>query len=130
MNSRPLVAMDYAALQVAMDKDPFHPGEWKVSHFEGQCAEVFEDLKGPVVYVLYTGHGETGLRISTVWNDSLDVHRNARAIVFLVRQTADRARQIGIKELVFSTTHAKLATFCSKVLGFTSKGGDEYGLLL
>jgi hypothetical protein len=62
----------------------------------------------------------------TVWTAPNDKHRNARAIVFLVKAVASRAAGAGFKELVFTTKHPPLANFCCKVLGFKSIGQDQY----
>lgn len=125
MKNRPIYNSDLPALEAAIAADKFHlPGTWKVNDFAG-FSEVFEDSHGPVVFVVYAKEGNR-LRISTMWTAPDETHRNGRAIIFLVRSAAERAKSAGFKELIFTTTHDKLANFCRKVLGFTSIGGNEY----
>jgi hypothetical protein len=130
MNNRPIYDTDLPALQAAIDADTFHPkGTWKVNDFMG-FSETFEDSHGPVVFVVYTPEPQSRLRISTMWCTPDEVHRNGRAIIFLVRSAAKRAADAGFNELIFSTTHDKLASFCERALGFVSVGNDEYVLPL
>jgi len=128
LNNRPIYNTDIPILQKAIDDDTFHPGRWKVEDFKG-FSELFEDSHGPIVFVVYGKEGER-LRISTMWTTPDDSHRNGRAIIFLVRSAASRAASSGFKELIFTTTHNKLANFCTKALGFEGIGDDEYVLSL
>ena len=126
MKLRPIYTTDISALQQAIDADIFHPkGTWQVEHFRG-FAELFEDAHGTIVFTRYEPEAPQRLRIMTVWTAPNDKHRNARAIVFLVRAVASRAAGAGFKELVFTTKHPPLANFCCKVLGFKSIGQDQY----
>lgn len=127
MKSRPIYNTDIATLQRAIDGDKFHPGEWTVEDFKG-FSEVFEDSYGSIVFVVYREESEKQLRISTMWVTPDETNRNGRAIIFLVRSAAERAAAAGYRELIFTTTYAKLANFCMKVLNFVSIGGDEYVL--
>jgi hypothetical protein len=61
---------------------------------------------------------------------SPDAPENARFIIFLVRSAAKRAQESGFVNLCFTTSHNKLANFCSRVLGFEHIGGGEYVLPL
>ena len=129
MKNRPIYNDDLPTLQPAIDADKFHlPGVWKVNDFRGH-SEVFEDSDGPVVFVVYTPEGKR-LRISTMWVTPEAVHRNGRAIVFLVHSAARRASAVGFEELIFTTTHDRLANFCMRVLNFVSIGDHEYVLPL
>jgi len=128
MKNRPIYNSDLPALQAAIDADKFHPqGTWSVEDFKG-FSEVFEDSHGPVVFVVYNTEEGGRLRISTMWVAPDETHRNGRSIIFLVRLAADRAKAAGFKELIFTTTHDKLANFCMRALGFVSIGGNEYVL--
>lgn len=130
MKSRPIYNTDIPALRAAIDADIFHPkGTWEVEHFRG-FAELFEDTHGVVVFTRYEPEAAQRLRIMTVWTDPENKGRNARAIVFLVRAAAERAAGAGFKELIFFTEHPPLANFCSKVLGFTGIGDNQYVLKL
>ena len=130
MKSRPVFTSDIPALRAAIDADKFHPkGTWTVEHFRG-LSEVFEDSRGPVVFVLYGPEFGGRLRISTMWCTPDESQRNGRAIIFLVRSAAERAHTTGFKELIFTTKHDKLRDFCIKALGFAGIGDDEYVLAL
>ena len=125
MINRPIYNSDLATLQFAIDADAFHPkGTWTADHFKG-FSEVFEDSHGPVVFVVYNPEG-VRLRISTMWVTPAETHRNGRAIVFLVKSAAERARGSGFSELIFTTSYDRLAAFCMRVLGFVSIGDNEY----
>lgn len=129
MKSRPIYNDDLSTLQAAIDADKFHlPGTWKIEDFRG-FSEVFEDSHGIVVFVLYGPEGSR-LRISTMWVTPDESHRNGRAIIFLVRSAAERARAAGFKELIFTTTHDRLRDFCCKALGFVAAGDNQYTLSL
>lgn len=125
MNNRPIYVKDVPTLQAAIDADKFHPGEWKIEDFMG-FSELFEDGKGPIVFVNYRPESP-GLRIGTIWV-SEDTHRNARAVVSIVRKASERARDCGFEELRFSTSYDKLANFCTRVLKFKNTHDNEYAL--
>jgi hypothetical protein len=127
MNNRPIYTTDLPMLKAVIEASKFHPGEWKPEDFQG-FSEIFEDSRGIVVFVHYNSEPQNKLRISTVWVTPDDKHRNARAIVFLVRSAAERAAPSGFKQLIFTTTHPPLANFCTKVLGFRSIENNEYVL--
>jgi hypothetical protein len=127
MNNRPIYTDDLPVLKAAIENDKFHPGQWKVEDFRG-TSEVFEDLRGIVVFVHYDPEPEARLRISTMWVTPDETHRNGRAIVFLVHNAAERAAVVGFKQLIFTTTHPPLANFCCKVLKFRAIENNEYVL--
>lgn len=122
---RPFTPDDVPALEQAIERDKFHPGEWEVSHFIGSkvpvSSNVIEDGKGPIVFVRFT----KTLRISVVWNDGEDVERNARAIIFGIHEAVQRARASGFTEIIISAESAKLRAFLERVMKMT-KSGDEY----
>jgi ribonuclease HI len=111
---RKMTTSDLPALQQAIDRDTFHPGEWKVEHFTQPTAsvEVIEDSQGPIAFVRFT----KSLRISCVWNDETDSHRNGRAILRGIIDAANKARENGFTEIIITTESDKLATFFEKVL--------------
>lgn|ERR1017187_2914474 len=118
VTTRAMTEQDYPALQAAVDRDTFHLGEWKVSDFihtpeSPKMSTVIEDAQGPIAFVCFT----KTLRISCIWNDENDIHRNARAIIFGVHDAAERARSSGFSELVITTESEKLASFFERVLG-------------
>lgn len=122
---RKMDASDIPALQAAIDRDTFHPGEWKVEHFTQPTAsvEVIEDSQGPIAFVRFT----KSLRISCVWNDETDKHRNGRAILRGILDAANKARESGFTEIIITTESEQLATFFEKVLKMT-KSNCEFVL--
>ncbi len=122
---RPMAASDIPALQQAIDRDTFHPGEWKVEHFTQPTAsvEVIEDSQGPIAFVRFT----KSLRISCVWNDETDNHRNGKAILRGILDAIQKARESGFTEIIITTESDKLATFFEKVLKM-KKSNCEYTL--
>ena len=128
MKNRPILNTDIPTLQAAIDADTFHPGQWKVDDFKG-FSEVIEADNKAVVFVVYTPEG-TSLRISTMWVNSLDNYRNARACMYICKEVSRRARDAGFYELRFNTKHDKLSNFCKRILKFVPVGNDEYALSL
>ena len=126
MKSRPIYNSDIPILQKAIDDDKFHPGQWQVKHFEG-FSEVIESNSLPVVFVHYSLEMGLSLRIETMWVNS-ESPINARACIYLCKIASKRAKDCGFVNLCFTTEHEKLATFCSKILGFVHIGGGEYVL--
>lgn len=117
ITTRAMTEQDYPALRAATSASTLHPGEWKVEDFihtaeVPKVSTVIEDSQGPIVFVRFT----KTLRICCVWNDEEDNHRNARAVIFGIRDAAQMARANGFTEIIIQTNHAKLATFLSKVL--------------
>jgi hypothetical protein len=127
MKTRLFEEGDVEALKAAIARDTFHPGEWKVEHFQEPTASatVIEDDAGPIVFVRYTA----SLRISCVWNDETDAKRNAKAIIFGIRQAVEAARANAFTEIIITTNHDKLANFFTQVLKM-ERSGDEYILAL
>lgn len=129
---RPFDKTDIPVLQAAIDRDTFHPGEWSVKHFYDDPNDpdalkipkevtTMSDSKGPIAFVRYT----KSLRISCTWSDEKDVHRNARAIIFGVRDALNRAHASGFTEVIITTESEKLATFFARVLGM-KKSQQEF----
>ncbi len=89
---------DIPALEAAIAKDTYHPGEWKVRHFVPEPGDapvmvsVIEDSQGPITFVRYT----KTLRISCVWNDAADTSSNARAIIEKVMKMTKKASEFGL----------------------------------
>jgi hypothetical protein len=125
MDIRPFSENDYPALHDAISRDAIHPGEWKVEHFTqpNVVSQVIEDDRGPIVFVRFT----KSLRISCVWNDAEDIHRNARAIILGLKDAVDKARASGYIEIIITTESDKLARFFENVMKMT-KSGAEYVL--
>jgi hypothetical protein len=132
ITTRAVTEQDYPALQTAIDSDIFHPGQWKVTDFihdplsedehekVPKVCTVIEDSKGPITFVRFT----KTLRICCVWNDGVDNHRNARAIIFGVRDAVNMARSNGFTEIIIQSDHAKLAIFLTKVLKMKQSGSE------
>ena len=124
---RPFNTDDIPALSDAIGRDTFHPGEWKVEHFTSsnspQEVSVIEDSRGPITFVRYT----KTLRISCVWNDECDASRNAKAIIFGIKDAVEKARESGFSEIIITTDSDKLAVFFEKVLKM-HRSGSEYTL--
>lgn len=124
---RPFEESDVPALEQAISRDTFHPDSWKTEHFTAEkppkVCSVIADSKGPIAFVRYT----KTLRVSCVWNDAEDNHRNARAIIHGIRDAVEKARASGFTEIIVTTESDKLATFFERVLEM-SKSGSEYTL--
>lgn len=125
MGIRKFTPEDIPALQKAIDADTFHPGEWKVWHFQipFTVTKVFEDSQGPVIFILYT-NDDKRLRISCVWADANDTRRNARAVFYTLRDAAQLARERGDTSVVVETEYPKLADFLTKVFKMERCGND------
>ena len=119
---RQMTESDKPALQDAITRDVFHPGEWKVEHFDQPniLSQVIEDSQGPIAFVRFT----KTLRISCVWNDGENVARNARAIIFGIQKAVERARASGYTEIIITTSHDKLAKFFVKVMKMTRSDNE------
>lgn len=136
MGIRDITADDLPALQAAIDRDTFHPGEWKVEDFanlppeEGAYhpavhSQVIENANGPVAFVRFT----KVLRISCVWNDADDTSRNAKAIISGIRHAVEMGRSSGFSELIITSDNEKLSNFLVKILGMTKRGSEHLLLL-
>lgn len=127
---RPFSESDIPALEVAIAADEFHQGEWQVSHFTLKhplvSTQVIEDDLGPIAFVIFTKE-DSQLRIACVWNNAGDNIRNARSIIFGIREAVEKARVCGLTEIVIATTHPPLAAFFERVMKMT-KNGDDYVL--
>jgi hypothetical protein len=133
ITTRALTEQDHAALEAAIGRDTFHPGTWKLQDFVHdpssederekvpKVCTVIEDAKGPITFVRFT----KTLRVCCVWADGEDNHRNARAIIFGIRDAVSMARANGFTEIIIQTDHDKLATFLTNVMKMT-KCGNEY----
>src|SRR5208282_5675163 len=111
---RPFDKTDIPVLQAAIDRDTFHPGEWSVKHFYDDPEDpnalnipkevaTMSDSKGPIAFVRYT----KSLRISCIWADEKDVHRNARAIIIGIRDAIKKAGASGYSEIIITTESEK-----------------------
>lgn len=127
MKTRPFESSDVPALQIAIDADTFHPGEWEIEYFTHPSvyAEVIEDSKGPVVYTLFTRESKEQLRISCVWVDGADISRNARAVIFGVKDAVVKARSSKYTEILIESGYPPLRTFLERALGFIPKPGTK-----
>jgi hypothetical protein len=126
ITTRVLTEQDHPALQEAITRDNFHPGEWKVDDFihtpeSPKVCTVIEDAHGPIAFVRFT----KSLRIACVWNDAADNQRNGRAIIFGIRDAVKLARANGFNEIIITTDHDKLATFFTQVMKM-KKSGSEF----
>lgn len=123
---RPMTKDDFPALQEAINKDTFHPGEWTTDHFADPTVfpEVIEDAKGAAVFVRFS----KVLRISCVWAESENMGRNARAIIAGLRDAIEQGVKSGYKEIIVTTEHPPLAEFLKK-FGFVQHD-TEYLLQL
>jgi len=129
MKSRPIYNSDIPILQKAIDDDKFHPGQWKVENFQGFSEVFVKNDDTPVVFVHYSPEEGMSLRIETMWVNP-EASENVRACISLCKTASMRAKESGFVNLCFTTSHDKLATFCSKILGFEHIGNGEYVLNL
>lgn len=129
---RPFDKTDIPALQAAIDRDTVHPGEWSVKHFYDDPEDpealkipkevtTMSDQNGPIAFVRYT----KSLRISCVWNDETDNHRNGRAVLQGILDAATKARASGFTEIIITTESEKLATFFEKIMKM-KRSKDEF----
>lgn len=129
---RPFEPTDILALQAAIDRDTFHPGEWSVKHFYDDPADpdalnipkevaTMSDSRGPIAFVRYT----KSLRISCVWNDETDNHRNGRAVLNGLFDAVQKAKASGFTEIIITTESEKLATFFEKIMKM-KRSKDEF----
>jgi hypothetical protein len=129
---RPFSETDIPALQVAIERDTFHPGEWSIKHFYDDPNDpdamkipkevaTMSDEHGPIAFVRYT----KSLRISCVWNDETDNHRNGRAVLNGIFDAIKKARASGFTEIIITTESEKLATFFEKILKM-KRSRDEF----
>jgi hypothetical protein len=123
--TRALTEQDIPALQAAITRDTFHQGEWEVNDFihtptSPKVSTVIEDAQGPIAFVCFT----KTLRITCVWNDEVENHRNAKAIIFGIRDAVQLARANGFTEIIITTTHDKLATFFTQVMKMKQSGSE------
>ena len=130
---RPFDQTDIPALQAAIDRDTFHPGEWSVKHFYDDPNDpgalkipkevaTMSDSKGPIAFVRYT----KSLRISCMWNDETDNHRNGRAVLNGILDAVNKARASGFTEIIIRSDSEKLSTFLTKVLRMDKQGNQHY----
>lgn len=127
---RTFLDSDIPVLRLAIAADTFHQGEWAVEHFTINHPRVYstviEDDKGPIAFVVFTIENDQ-LRLACVWNDATDSSRNARSIVFGVREAVDIARACRLKGLIIASKYPPLGAFLERILKMT-KVGDEYVL--
>lgn len=114
---------DLAPLQEAIDRDKIHPGLWKIEHFSDETpkkVEVISDQQGPIAYVRFT----KTLRISCVWNDAKDNHRNARAIIHGIRDAVIQARKSNFTEIIITAESDELVKFLSNVMKMSQQSNE------
>jgi hypothetical protein len=117
---------DIPALQLAIDADKFHTGEWKVEHFQipGVPTRVVTDSKGPVAFLIYTD-SDGWMRVSCVWADD-NVIRNARTLAIAMALMMQTAREGGFKGIVMETNHPNLAAFLVRIFGMECNGNEYF----
>jgi hypothetical protein len=121
---------DSPALQKAIDGAVFHPGAWRLADFitteedaignPPKVVAVISDDRGPIAFTRYT----KVLRICCVWNDEADYSRNAKAIIFGVKDAVNRARASGFSEIIIQSSNPKLANFLENVLKMKKSDGE------
>lgn len=122
---RQMTGEDIPLLQTAIDNATSHPGNWEVGNFvstesKPRVANVIEDSQGPIAFTRYT----KSLRLCCVWNDENDVSRNAKAIIFGVKDAVERARASGFSEVLIQTSNPKLEAFFTQVLKMKKSDGE------
>ena len=128
---RPFSETDIPALSEAISKDKHDPS-WSVKHFYDDPTDpdvlkipkevvTISDSKGPIAFVRYT----KSLRISCMWNDETDNHRNGRAVLNGILDAVNKARANGYTEIIIATESEKLATFFERILKM-KRSRDEF----
>ena len=129
---RPFEPSDLPALGEAIFKDK-HTPSWSVKHFYDDPTDpdalnipkevaTMSDSKGPIAFVRYT----KSLRISCVWNDETDNHRNGRAVLIGIFDAIKKARASGFTEIIIRSDSDKLSTFLTKALRMDKQGNQHY----
>ena len=122
----PFDPKDSPALQTAIDGAVFHPGAWTLADFisddpdRPKVVAVISDQNGPIAYTRYTKL----LRVCCVWNDEADYSRNAKAIIFGIKDAVTRARASGFTEIIIQSSNPKLANFLENVLKMKKSDGE------
>ena len=120
MNSRLMAVEDKDALQTAMDKNTWHPGQQAESYMVNGVTFVYGDepLK-PVTFLNY----EKILRVRVQWSDEQDRDGNKEALVQMVEDAVKLARDNGYGEVIFQTDNPALAKYAVR-LGFEESRGE------
>jgi hypothetical protein len=59
-----------------------------------------------------------------VWNDEADYSRNAKAVIFGIKDAVTRARASGFNEIQIQTDNEPLKKFLTKVPGMRESHGE------
>lgn len=118
MKSRVIAVEDRQAIQDAMDKNTWHPGQRAESYMVNGVTFVYGDEK-PVTFLNY----EKILRVRVQWTDEQDREQNKAALIQMVEDAVHLARENGYGEIIFQTDNPALAEFCGK-LGFEESRGE------
>ena len=122
----PFDPKDSPVLQKAIDGATFHPGAWRLEDFISEDSDrpkvvaTISDDKGAIAFTRYT----KVLRICCVWNDESDHSRNARAVIFGIKDAVTRARASGFSEIIIQSSNPKLANFLENVLKMKKSDGE------
>ena len=105
----------------SLARDEFHKGttpEFFTAY--GTVCNVYEDERGPICYV----RGSKALRLELHFADNSDSERNADALRNGVAGLAQKARENGFLEIIFTTNNPTLAAFAKDEFGFSESAGE------
>lgn len=117
MNSRPMVVEDREALQEAMDRNRWHPGQQAESYMVNGVTFVYGEP--PATFLNY----EKILRVRVQWCESDDRGRNQEALIQMVEDAVKLAKDNGYGEIIFQTSNVALGR-AAKRLGFEESLGE------
>jgi len=121
VRDRSLQPSDLPLLAESLSSDAFHKGTTPEFFSQyGTVCNVYEDDKGPICYV----RGSKALRLELHFADNYDAERNTDALRNGVATLAQKARENGFLEIVFTTNNPALAAFAKDVFGFEESAGE------
>lgn len=120
ITDRYLELEDLDLLSLSLAGDDYHVGTTpEFFTEEGTACKVYQDEKGLICFV----KGSPVLRLDIQWINNAD-RRNARVMMECFPELAERAKENGFKEIVFTSNVELLRRFCIKRLGFTACGDE------
>lgn len=122
VTDRFIEAGDMPALALSLAKDEHHKGtEPEFFTQIGTVCKVYSDEQGPICFV----RGTKALRLDIQYADNDDVKRNMKAMLEGFDKLAEKAKENGFTEVVFTTNSNVLKRFCEKYFGFEAVSGHE-----
>ena len=128
ITSRLITVDDYHMLATSLIKDEYHKTtEADFFYEEGTACSVFEDEKGPVLFVRgkpIVKDGTGIIQLDIQYLDNKDAKRNMRTMFEGFPILEERAKEAGFIAFIFSSNVPLLRKFCIKRLGFEEYNED------